>query len=186
MKSMKLSREDLATPANAATAIGLLMTLAGALRLNTVHGIALVGIGRALDLVDGPLARKFGSSRFGAALDGTADKIATFAIIAAAFYFQSVPFWVLVYVLLQNIINMAIVAYAEYRKRNPESSLLGKRGMFFQNSALVLFTVSSVLEASSTQSITRNIAIAALTVAVPLSLLGSIGYLRHALGKSTT
>jgi phosphatidylglycerophosphate synthase len=176
---MKVEREDILTPANVTTIIGLALTLHGAANLDSLQGIVEVGIGRGLDLVDGPLARRFHASRFGAALDGTADKLATLALLSGALYYDAVPEVFIGYVFAQNAVNAGLAVYAEHKGLNPESSIAGKRGMFFQNLALGSFALSKVIRPEWQQSI-ETVSVMAAGIGIVLGAIGTWGYLKHA------
>jgi phosphatidylglycerophosphate synthase len=180
---MKIERRDILTPANAATLIGLIMTIHGSAHLDTLQGVAEIGAGRALDLIDGPLARRFYASRFGAALDGTADKVGTIAIIIGAYHYQAVPDILLGAVLLQNVINAGITLYAEHAGQHPESSFAGKRGMFFQNLAMVVFAFSHLVTSSSARYGLRLTGGVMAVIGFILGAIGTYGYFRDATGK---
>lgn len=181
---MKVEREDLLTPANTATLIGLALTLHGAANLDSLQGVIEVGAGRALDLIDGHLARKFHASRFGAALDGTADKIATVGMLAGAYHYQAAPELFLGYVLAQNIVNAGITLYAEHKGQHPESSPAGKRGMFFQNLAVGAFALASVMESPTIEGGLETAANFTAAIGVILGAIGTWGYFKDAFSRS--
>jgi phosphatidylglycerophosphate synthase len=174
---MKIERGDILTPANAATLIGMGMTLYGAANLNSLEGVTFVLAGRALDLIDGPLARRTHESRFGAALDGTADKIATIGMVAGALYFDAAPVALLGYVFAQNVVNAALTVYAEHKGLHPESSKLGKRGMFFQNLAIGSFALANVIESQRLEQGVETIGLISAVLGVALGAVGTKGYI---------
>ena len=179
---MKIEREDILTPANVATIVGLGLTLHGAANLDSLQGVAEIGLGRALDLVDGPLARRFHASRFGAALDGTADKIGTIAMVAGAYHYDAAPDVVLAGVLAQNIVNAGLTLYTEHKGRDPESSFAGKRGMFFQNLAIGAFALASVVESQPFQNGLEVAGGIVAAIGFILGAIGTKGYFQDAFG----
>jgi len=179
---MKIERQDIITPANVATIVGLGLTLHGAANMDTLQGVVEIGLGRSLDLIDGPLARRFHASRFGAAFDGTADKIGTLAMVAGAYYYDAAPDIVLGGVLVQNVVNAGLTLYAEHKGRDPESSFAGKRGMFFQNLAIGAFALASVLESQSFQNGLEVAGGVVATIGFILGAIGTKGYFQEAFG----
>ena len=177
---MKIEREDLLTPANVATILGLALTLHGAASLDTVQGVAEVGIGRALDLADGPLARRFHASRFGAALDGTADKIATLGMVVGAYHYDAAPVSLLGYVLLQNAVNAGLTLYAEHKGKDPESSFAGKRGMFFQNVSIASFALANVIDSQGYSNGLESVGVISSGIGIVLGAIGTYGYFKEA------
>lgn len=77
-------------PATAVTAAGLVLTIAGAGILATGHfvaGVLVAGVGSALDILDGPLARATGTdSKRGAFIDTVGDRLGEMAIWAGIAY----------------------------------------------------------------------------------------------------
>jgi phosphatidylglycerophosphate synthase len=181
---MKIEREDLVTPANVATIVGLAMTLHGAANLDSLQGVIEVGSGRALDLIDGPLARKFHASRFGAALDGTSDKIATAGMLIGAYHYEAAPEALLGYVLLQNVVNAGLTLYAEKKGQNPESSFAGKRGMFFQSLSIAGFALASVVESPTAENGIEIAGTVSAFVGIILGTIGTYGYFKDAMSRT--
>lgn len=137
------SFDDIYRPASLITIAGFVLSVWGAFKLNTPSGLALVVIGRFLDLVDGPVSRLTQPTRFGAVLDATADKFALLALLIAAFLFQSVPLLVLSYVFAHNILNGVLAVIAQKRGHEPETAISGKLSMFGENAALFAFILAS-------------------------------------------
>src|SRR6266571_1334975 len=141
---MKIYSRDLFTPANLITLIGLALTIFGATRLNTIAGLIVVIIGKAFDLLDGPIARRTHASQFGANMDTTADKLTGLTIIAAAYHFKLAPVLFLAYVFLQHFIVSVISVIAEFRGKHISVTQAGKHNMFLHVLALMLFILSSL------------------------------------------
>jgi CDP-diacylglycerol--glycerol-3-phosphate 3-phosphatidyltransferase len=79
---------------NAVTVVGTLGVLVGAIgfgaRGNLVPGVIIVTLSAFTDLIDGTMARMRGtSSKFGALLDSTMDRISDGAIFASVAYWQA-------------------------------------------------------------------------------------------------
>jgi phosphatidylglycerophosphate synthase len=71
--------------ADAFTLVRIPLAVAFPLVSNTAARLVLLAAAAATDLLDGPLARRFGSSRFGVVLDPIADKLfmaAAFGVVA--------------------------------------------------------------------------------------------------------
>lgn len=181
---MKIQKDDLFAPANAITIVGLLLTLYGASSLHTVSGVLIAALGRSLDLIDGPIARKFHSSRLGAVLDGTADKLATFGLLLAAFLHETAPVAVIAYIFLQNLLIAGIVTYADRTGREPSTSILGKRSMFIQNATLLWFSLLNAAEIPA-ENYVEIVLYVLFILAIPLGIAATAGYIRHAFLKSS-
>ncbi len=177
---MKIEKEDVLTPANVATVLGLVLTLHGAANLDTLQGVIEVGAGRTLDLIDGPLARRFHASRLGAALDGAADKIAMLGLLVGAAHFEAAPLPVIGLVGLHNLANMALTLYSESHGKNPESSNAGKRSIFLENVGLGAFALANVMESPGVQTGLETAAYIAVAVGLAIGAGATSGYLAHA------
>jgi phosphatidylglycerophosphate synthase len=141
---LKVSRADLLTPANAITATGLALTVAGSFRLDTMFGFSLALGGRLLDIADGQVARRTHTSHFGALFDAGADKASVLALIISAFYFNLAPVMFLIFVLLYNagILYMSLDGEKYGVKVAP--TRLGKYTMFAHIAALLSFALAKV------------------------------------------
>ncbi len=146
---MKVTRKDVFTPANATSILGLSLTIFGSLNLTTLHGVLLLGLGRFVDIFDGKIARATHTSRFGATLDATCDKIGLAILIPATWIAQIAPYWLLVYIFVQNVLNVIISWLITRRGGSIVSSKMGKYAMFMQNISLGSYALSSVTEFSA-------------------------------------
>lgn len=142
---MALSRNDLITPANLISLCGIGVTVAGALHLNTPQGLLLAAGGRALDLLDGPVARRTHTSDFGAAVDATSDKLTLLILLIACIYYQSVPVAFLAYVFAHHAAISAISIIATVKKIAITVNRPGKLAMFFQLLAILLFAACAIV-----------------------------------------
>ncbi len=150
---MKVTRKDIFTPANATSILGLSLTIFGSFNLTTLHGVLLLGLGRFVDIFDGKIARATHTSRFGATLDATCDKIGLAILIPAAWIAQIAPYWLLVYILVQNVLNVIISWMITARGGSVASSKMGKYAMFVQNISLGSYALSSVTELTAFSAI---------------------------------
>lgn len=141
---MTIHRQDILTPANFVSLVGIAVTVAGAVQLNTIQGLALAAAGRGLDLLDGPIARRTRTSKLGAAVDATSDKITLLVLLIACLYHQVVPALFVIYVLTHHTIISLISITATVRKLDIAVNRPGKLAMFFQLLALLLFVTSAI------------------------------------------
>lgn len=173
---MRVRRADLITPANGITTAGLFICLIGSLFLNRPLGLTLVLIGRAFDLIDGPVARATRSSQFSKFLDPTADKIALLGILAGAWYYELLPEAALWYVLAQNGL-VSVISVAAQRNGTAIGALIaGKINLFLQMCALALF-IGSVVLAGGTSLWAYGWAV--LGLSVPFGILATYRYAKQ-------
>lgn len=132
---MEFKTENLPSPADVISATGLALSIYGATEIGTTRGVLLFGAGRALDLVDGAVARRTYSSKYGPNLDASADKVAVAYGLYEAFRQEAVPEVVLGIIALNNVVNTVANVYIDRRGENAASSKAGKYGMFGQNLA---------------------------------------------------
>jgi phosphatidylglycerophosphate synthase len=143
---MKISRQDLLSPANLVTLCGLALTVAGSIQLDTFIGFLAVLSGRILDLFDGPIARRTHTSRFGAVLDATVDKLAILAMITGMLAFGLAPIGVMGYILAQNVLVSGLNTIASLRKITVHTTDDGKHNVFLQISSMLLFVLASFVQ----------------------------------------
>lgn len=149
---MKISRQEVFSVANGMSATGGVLAVHGAPRIDTFWGLCEVIVARILDLGDGPYARKTHTdSEFGATVDATIDKVASFAIVASEWEKSIAPKPALVAIVAQNGVNA--VATAVTKVRHPEADLSptrdGKNALFIQNVALGSYAIANLLEEDS-------------------------------------
>ena len=142
--SINIQPGDIITPANFVSLVGLSMVLYGAVKLNTSYGVILMVIGRSLDLLDGPLARRTHTSRFGAVLDALSDKLAIASLVVACWHYEIAPIWAIIYIAVQNIANLLLSVVAELRGGKPETNREGKYAVFLQSAALGMYSIANV------------------------------------------
>lgn len=143
---MKITKSDIFSPANAVSLIGLSMTIWGSLHIHTLAGVLILGTGRFIDLFDGKVARATHTSRFGAAVDATFDKIGIAFLVPAIWIAHIAPYWLLIYILAQNVLNVFFSLWAEARKAKPTSSKHGKYAMFFQQISLGFYALGNTID----------------------------------------
>lgn len=143
MATRDIHIRDLAKAPSIITATSFATVLHGVSRLDTAQGKCEVMLGRAGDLVDGYVARKFDcSSDAGAIADVTADKLGMLAIARGAWKTELVPKQILLAMGAKHLINAAATTYnglrdEEQRSIRPPRS--GKLSMFADNIAIGAF-----------------------------------------------
>lgn len=146
MRTMQVSRSDIFSPANATSLIGLCFTVFGAIHVSSLFGVLLLGTGRFIDVFDGKIARATHVSRFGAAVDATCDKIGLAVLIPAVWIADIAPYWLLVYIAVQNILNIFLSFWSAARGGKPASSKYGKYAMFLQNISLGFYALGNTID----------------------------------------
>lgn len=141
-----ISREDVLSPANAVSLIGLAFTLYGALNINSLSGVLILGLGRLIDVFDGKVARATHVSQFGALVDATCDKIGIAVLLPAVWIAGIAPYWLLIYIAVQNISNVVLSWLTAKRGNMPAASRNGKYAMFLQNLSLGLYALGNTID----------------------------------------
>ena len=108
-------------------------------RLWIVAGAALT------DLIDGPIARRFGSSRFGTVLDPITDKLFMAAAVGVVAFSGRLEIWEIVGVLLRDIVaTVAFVAtFVSHQPRAIPARSSGKAVTIAQILTLVAFLMDA-------------------------------------------
>jgi phosphatidylglycerophosphate synthase len=132
----------------AADLISLLrIPLAVAFLLVSDNGWRLVIVGAAAlsDLLDGPIARRFGSSAFGAVLDPIADKMFMAAAVGVVAFSGRLEVYEIVGVLLRDIVATVafVITVVSHRPRAIPARSSGKAVTIAQILTLVAFLVDS-------------------------------------------
>lgn len=143
---MKITRSDVFSPANAVSLIGLSLTIWGSLNISSLAGVLILGLGRFIDIFDGKIARATHVSRFGAAVDATCDKIGIAFLVPAIWIAHIAPYWLLIYIITQNILNIILSLTSAARKGKPTSSKDGKYAMFLQNISLGFYALGNTID----------------------------------------
>jgi len=172
---VNIRKHDVLTPANAISAIGLVLSVHGAANIDRLQGVIEIGIGRLLDAIDGPVARRTHTSRFGAILDALFDKLGIAAIAYQAWQYDVAPKTLIGFIVIQNLINSMTAIYSEQKHLKLESSKVGKYTILLQNLALGGFALTSVWN--------DNVALEFMSVGVgiigiPMGIYATLGYLR--------
>lgn len=142
---MRVTTRDVFSPANIVTLVGFGLTTYGSFRLQTTAGFWLVLVGRILDVLDGPIARRTHTSRLGAVLDATVDKFTVLTITLGLLAYQRAPVVIVLYILLQNVVTSLMNIVSARRKIVVESTRAGKLNIFMQMTCMILFAGSALL-----------------------------------------
>jgi phosphatidylglycerophosphate synthase len=173
---MEITKHDVLTAANAITLLGLILTLIGCFYLDSLVGLGLIVAGRALDLVDGPVARATQQTRFSVIWDPIADKLALLGIVIGVLAFQIAPWWIVLYIVLQNL-TTTLLATRAYKQQQTKGALIpGKLNMFFQMSCVILFIASNLTPAGLSNNL-LVLAYASFIISLPLAAWANYKYL---------
>jgi CDP-diacylglycerol--glycerol-3-phosphate 3-phosphatidyltransferase/cardiolipin synthase len=92
--------------------------------------LGIVAIAAATDLLDGPIARRFGSSRLGAVLDPVADKLFMVSAFGVVAFSGQLAWYEVVGVLLRDIVaTVAFVVTAVSRRASAIPARLGGKAV---------------------------------------------------------
>jgi len=107
--------------------------------------LAILGVAAVTDLLDGPIARRFGGSRFGAVLDPVADKLFMAAAFGVVAFSGRLEWYEIVGVLLRDIVATAafLVTVVSHRPRAIPARLGGKAVTVAQMLTLLAFLLDT-------------------------------------------
>jgi CDP-diacylglycerol--glycerol-3-phosphate 3-phosphatidyltransferase/cardiolipin synthase len=107
--------------------------------------LGILALAAVSDLLDGPLARRFGSSALGALIDPVADKLFMVSAFGVVAFSGQLELWEIAGVLLRDIVaTVAFVAtLVSHRPRSIPARLGGKAVTVAQMLTLVAFLVES-------------------------------------------
>ena len=185
---MKLpSKQEVLTTPNLISSGGFGLVVAGSIESDPAKSLYLTATGRALDLVDGPVARLTGQgSDFGAKVDAGFDKFGMAAIVAGALTHKRIPPVAAGAIIAHNAFNAA--ASIAHEIRHPDEparpSKIGKVGLFVENLGVFAYMGAAAVESKRPNSeLARGLTMGghALTACgVGLGLIAGIGYLKRA------
>lgn len=185
------SKKEVFTAPNAISSGGLGLVVAGSIESDPAKSLYLTASGRALDLVDGPVARATGQgSNFGAKVEATFDKAGMSAIIIGGLAHNRIPPVAAGAIVAHNAFNAA--ASIAHEIRHPDEparpSKIGKVGLFIENLGVFAYMGAAAVESKRPNSeLARGLTIGghALTACgVGLGLIAGIGYLKRATKNS--
>lgn len=131
------------SPADTISSISFVASAVGAVMLDRPAGVLLYGASRCGDLVDGAVARRTYSSKYGPKIDATLDKLAMTAGIGAAVYYEAAPQSVLALIALHNVVNALSNVYLDRKGLSAETTIAGKYGMFGHNLSFGAFVLGN-------------------------------------------
>lgn len=166
MSSTAITKADVFSIANFVSLVGLSLTIFGALTINSLSGVLILGLGRFIDVFDGIIARRTHTSPFGALVDATCDKIGIAFLVGAVWLAELAPLWLLVYVLVQNIANVFLSGLTAKRGATPAASKYGKYAMFLQNIAIGLYALGNTLDNTVTTNFGLIVGITSMYFAI--------------------
>jgi CDP-diacylglycerol---glycerol-3-phosphate 3-phosphatidyltransferase len=107
--------------------------------------LLIVGAAALTDLLDGPVARRFGSSRFGAVLDPIADKMFMAAAVGVVAFSGRLEVYEIIGVLLRDIVATVafVITLMSHQPRAIPARSSGKAVTVAQILTLVAFLVDS-------------------------------------------
>ena len=178
MLLMRVTASDIFSPANVVTLVGFGMTTYGSMHLQTPEGFWLVTAGRFLDVLDGPVARRTHTSRLGAVLDATVDKLTVLAITLGLLAFDAAPLGVVGYILLQNILVSAMNLVSAQRKVAVSTTRSGKLNIFMQMCTMIAFAGAALIHGSP-HTLMTALGWVCLLVSLPFALKSTIQYAQH-------
>lgn len=163
---MTITKKDIFSPANAVSILGLLLTIWGSLHISSLTGVLVLGVGRFIDIFDGKIARATHVSPLGALVDATCDKIGIAFLVPAIWIAGIAPYWLLVYILAQNILNVILSSLTAARKSVPAASRHGKHALFLQNISLGSYALGNTIDSNGFTTAGLIIGIASIYWAV--------------------
>ena len=172
----EFKREDIFSPANAITVAGFALSAYGATHIGELSGVIEAGTGRALDVVDGFVARKTHASEFGAKLDASLDKAAVGIIVGEAWHQHAAPEAALSVIAIYNVINAVSNVYSDHKSGQAKTSIAGKRAMFGQNLATSLFLLGHSINVPELSTVGWGI----FGASVPVAGKATYDYVNHA------
>ena len=133
------------TVADALTLVRIPLAVAFPLVTDTEWRLAILGGAAATDLLDGPLARRFGGSRFGAVLDPVADKLFMAAAFGVVAFSGRLEWYEIVGLLFRDIVATVafFVTVVSRRPRAIPARLGGKAVTVAQMLTLLAFLFDS-------------------------------------------
>ena len=120
------------TPGNIVSLAGLILVIAGLILIAQRHlwaGIVVLGIGRALDIVDGFVADRTGTkSHIGEGIDAGFDKAAALGTLVVFATSHVIPLWLALLVGVQNAATALFSLAADMAGRTIHPNIAGKLG----------------------------------------------------------
>lgn len=144
------------TPANAISVAGLILTVQGARNIkkhNDKIAILQIGLGRALDVVDGIVANKTGTkSPLGEAVDATFDKLAVASCLPPLYKRQIISRRFAGALAVQNLTNSALTVIAKTRGQEIHPDKAGKDSAFQSWTAISSHYLANIAKENDCQA----------------------------------
>ena len=175
---------NVVTPANAITTASAAMVFDGIRQMDRPIGLAKIAAGRALDILDGKVARATGTaSELGEMFDATADKLQIGALLLKGAEKGIIPKPAALYIGAQNFSNALLSIQARRTGRTIHPNKSGKHTMFAQCTAIVGYIAASQLENAGLNraaKVTSLVAHTALSASVILGVKATHAYAKDA------
>ncbi len=179
-QKIAFSTKGVITPANVCTLTGLAMVLYGCwfiLEDRILLGTILIGIGRAIDLVDGLVADRSGTKSYvGEAFDSIADKLTALAVFIVFWVAGIMLAWQIIVFLLLQIINSFVTVRSKLINATIHTSPTGKKASFTMWLTVGLYALAFVITPGMFEFTVTVLAHVSFAVSVYLGVIASIGY----------
>lgn len=178
---------DLLQTPTAISVAGLALVLRGTRSIDTLQGVHQIATGRALDLVDGAVARSCQQeSDAGALADTICDKLGMLAITRKAIKDEAIPKAIPIGIFANNLTSAALTTAAGIR--HPHESYrptkTGKLGMALSNIGVLGHLYAHALETKKPQATTlhrtvRTLSTSVAAAGIALSIASNIEYAKR-------
>lgn len=169
------------TPANIISAIGLGLVIYGLIIVMNQQfwlGLALLAVGRLLDIVDGAVAEVTQTkSPLGELVDASIDKIGTLLTIVALFMANVADWWVVTALLLPQLLILGVIFYKRQKGISVHPTRPGKLSML-----LVWVTIVGLLLVKAIGYI-ATLTLGVYVIAVLSLLLGMYALWQYGTGR---
>lgn len=183
-----------ATPGNLVTAMGAVATASGLALLNNdnpsikLAGVAGIGVGRYMDILDGKIAAKTGTmSPLGERVDATTDTVLMVGALATLLSNGILPVREGLALAGLTVIKSTASVVAEHRKNEIHVSRAGKLGVFAAWSGIGLHAIGSLANSYNAEGLGHESHLAGtfLNIAgIALQAVAATDYIRSAIGRS--
>lgn len=182
------------TPGNILSVTGGLFVVSGLVDIyrgdEMKRGIRKVGIGRAIDIIDGIVADKTGTkSPLGEAVDATIDKLAMAGIVSVFVKKDIISKSTAKHILVQNIANIAITGVGRLNGAELHPSASGKQAMLLQGMTLGFNGLAAAMEGDGEMYKANQLKLMANICEIGAAGKGvqaTVGYLREITSSGST
>ncbi len=170
------------TPANFVSLLGLALVIYGLFLITGQHfiaGLVFVCVGRLCDVIDGAIADRTGTkSPLGESVDASFDKIGALLTLIVFGAQENAPWWVIILIAVQNIVNVGLSVIGKHRKVAVHPSHTGKLSTAFEWAGFFCF-----LLAVAASSLWLWPAYILLAIALVLGVYATTNYVRIVLTR---